>query len=129
MKTLFSFLIFLYLIQAILSDCYQVSPGGVSNCENAKSGDDYCCYVEFRNNRSENYRTLCVPIKKDDIEDGKFEETIGTIEGGNYTGSGWNETILENFRYYSSINNFDCKGNFLSDVMKLYSLILFIFLI
>ena len=129
MKTIFSFLISLYLIQSILCDCYQVNPSSVSVCESAKSGSDYCCFVEFRNNRSEEYKKLCVPVKEEDIEDGKFEETIGTIEGGNYTASGWNETILENFRYYSSIDQFDCKGNYLSNVMMLYSLILIIFLI
>ena len=129
MKTLFSIIISLYLIQSILCDCYQVDPSSVSTCENAKSGSDYCCYVEFRNNRSEEYRKVCVPIIEDDIEDGKFEETIGAIEGGNYTASGWNDTILENFRYYSSIDVFDCKGTYLFNVMMLSSLIYIIFLI
>ena len=129
MKALFSFVISLYLLQAILCDCYNENPTSVSDCENAKSGDEYCCYVTFRNNRDPAYRSICIPVKEDDIEDGKFEETMGNIEGGNYTASGWNDAILENFRDYSSIDNFDCKGNYLSNIMMLCSLLFIIFLI
>ena len=129
MKKLFSVLIFLYLIQSILSQCYKQNPSGVSDCEKSKSGDDYCCLVEFRTNLDSTYKKVCVPVKEDDIEDGKFEETIINIEGGNYTGSSWSEEILTNFRDYSSISNFDCKGNRLYDNFMLFSLMLIIILI
>ena len=128
MKKLFSVLIFLYLIQSILSQCYKQNPSGVSDCENAKSGDTYCCLVEFRNNLDPTYKKVCIPVKEDDIEDGKFEETIGTIEEGNYTGSSWSEEISANFRDYSSISQFDCKGNRLLDNFMLFSLMLIIIL-
>ena len=127
MKALFSVLISLYLIPLILNACYQENPSSVSQCENAKSGSDYCCLVEFRTDSNSEYRKLCVPIKEDDIEDGKFEETIGTIEGGNYTGSNWDETISANFKNYASIDNFDCEGSYLYYAMMLFSLILFLF--
>ena len=127
MKALFSVLISLYLIPAILNDCYQENPSTVSQCENAKSGSDYCCLVEFRTKENAEYRKVCVPIKADDIEDGKFEETVGTIEGGNYTGSNWDEKISANFKTYASIDKFDCEGKYLSNVMMLFFIILFIF--
>ena len=129
MKKLFSLLIVLYLIHAILSDCYNQNPSSVSDCENAKSGNDYCCLVEFRTNLNATYKKVCVPIKEDDIEDGKFEETMGTIEEGNYTGSSWSETIAANFRDYASISNFDCKGNSLSNSIRLFSSVLIFILI
>ena len=128
MKKLFSVLIFLYLIQSILSQCYKQNPSAVSDCEKSKSGDNYCCFVEFRTNLNSTYKKVCIPVKEDDIKDGKFEETMGTIEGGNYTGSGWSEEIMNNFRDYASISQFDCKGNRLSDNIMLFSLMLIIIL-
>ena len=127
MKKLFSVFICLYLIQSIKSECFNENPSGVSTCEGAKSGSTYCCYVEYRTDLDANYKRLCIPVIKDDIKDGKFEETIGTIEGGNYTGSGWNETILSKFKNYASIAEFDCKGNYLYQVMFLFILLLFVF--
>lgn len=128
MKKFFSVLIFLYLIQSILPQCYKQNPSGVSDCENAKSGGNYCCLVEFRTNLDSNYKKVCIPVKEDDIEDGKFEETMGIIEEGNYTGSSWSEEISANFRDYASISQFDCKGNRLSDKFMLFSLMLIIIL-
>ena len=129
MKKLFSVLIFLYLIQSILSQCYKQNPSAVSDCEKSKSGDDYCCLVEFRTNLDSTYKKVCVPVKEDEIEDGKFEETIINIEGGNYTGSSWSETIAANFRDYASISNFDCKGNSLSNSIRPFSSVLIFILI
>ena len=129
MKALLSVLISLYLIPLISNQCYQENPSSVSQCENAKSGNDYCCLVEFRTDTNPEYRKLCIPIKEDDIEDGKFEETMGTIEEGNYTGSSWSETIAANFRDYASISNFDCKGNSLSNSIRLFSSVLLFILI
>ena len=127
MKALFSVLISLYLINSILNACFKEDPSSVSECENAKSGSDYCCYVEYRTNLDANYKKVCVPIQEDDIDDGKFEETIGKIEGGNYTNSSWTEEIKAKFKDYSSIAEFDCKGNYLSNIMMLFSLLIFIF--
>ena len=128
MNKLFSVLILLYLIQSITSQCYKQNPSSVSECENSKTNDAYCCLVDFRTNKDTTYKKVCVPVINDDIEDGKFEETIGIIEGGNYTGSNWDATISANFKNYASIDNFDCEGSFLSYVMMLlFSLILFIF--
>mgnify|MGYP006873163758 CR=1 FL=1 len=60
---------------------------------------------------------------------GKFEETMGTIEGGNYTSSGWTTEEMAIFQNYSSIWEFNCKGNFVSNSAILISLIFIIFLI
>ena len=78
--------------------------------------------------RSKSGMVILDSVKEDDIKDGKFEETMGTIEGGNYTGSGWSEEIMNNFRDYASISQFDCKGNRLSDNIMLFSLMLIIIL-
>ena len=127
MKKIFSVLISFYLIQSILCECYKENPSGVGECESAKTDSVYCCFVEFRTNKDANYKKVCIPVKEDDIEEGKFEETMGVIELGNYTGSEWNNTILQNFRDYASIDNFDCKGNYLTSIMSLFSLILLFF--
>ena len=44
-----------------------------------------------------------------------------TCDPLNYTGSGWSEEIMNNFRDYASISQFDCKGNRLSDNIMLFS--------
>ena len=129
MNKLFSVLIILYLIQSITSDCYKSSASSVSECSNSKTDDVYCCLVEFRTNKDATYKKVCVPVIKDDIEDGKFEETIGNIEGGNYTASSWSEEILANFRDYSSISEFDCKGKYFTENMMMITLVLIFILI
>ena len=72
------------------------------------------------------YDTVCVEIVKDDIKSGHHEATIISIEGGNYTGSNWNETIMEKFRDYSTISTFDCKGNHFTKSLVLLSSLLLI---
>jgi hypothetical protein len=129
MNKLLSVLIILYLIQSITSDCYKSSASSVSECSNSKTDDVYCCLVEFRTNKDATYKKVCVPVIKDDIKDGKFEETIGNIEGGNYTASSWSEEILENFRDYSSISEFDCKGKYFTENMMMITLVLIFILI
>ena len=129
MNKLLSVLIILYLIQSITSDCYKSSASSVSECSNSKTDDVYCCLVEFRTNKDATYKKVCVPVIKDDIEDGKFEETIGNIEGGNYTASNWSEEILANFRDYSSISEFDCKGKYFTENMMMITLVLIFILI
>ena len=129
MNKLLSDLIILYLIQSITSDCYKSSASSVSECSNSKTDDVYCCLVEFRTNKDATYKKVCVPVIKDDIEDGKFEETIGNIEGGNYTASSWSEEILANFRDYSSISEFDCKGKYFTENMMMITLVLIFILI
>ena len=129
MNKLLSVLIILYLIQSITSDCYKSNASSVSECSNSKTDDVYCCLVEFRTNKDATYKKVCVPVIKDDIEDGKFEETIGNIEGGNYTASSWSEEILENFRDYSSISEFDCKGKYFTENMMMITLVLIFILI
>ena len=129
MNKLLSILIILYLIQSITSDCYKSSASSVSECSNSKTDDVYCCLVEFRTNKDATYKKVCVPVIKDDIEDGKFEETIGNIEGGNYTASSWSEEILANFRDYSSISEFDCKGKYFTENMMMITLVLIFILI
>ena len=129
MNKLLSVLIILYLIQSITSDCYKSSASSVNECSNSKTDDVYCCLVEFRTNKDATYKKVCVPVIKDDIEDGKFEETIGNIEGGNYTASSWSEEILANFRDYSSISEFDCKGKYFTENMMMITLVLIYILI
>ena len=129
MKKLFSVLISFYLIQTILGACFNKNPSGVSDCEKQKSNNEYCCYVEYRTNANSTYTKACVRVKNEDIEDGKFEETMGTIEGGNYTASGWTSEEMAIFLNYSSIWEFNCKGNFVSNSAILISLMFIIILI
>ena len=126
MKVFTLVLISICLLKLVVGECYNENPGQVSTCEKEKSGNSRCCLVEFRNNFSPDYRKICVPIKEEDIADGKFEATVKLIETGNYTGSNWSDTILANFRNYSSIDNFDCKGEYLSKIFYLIcSMIIF----
>ena len=129
MKKIFSVLISLCLIISILGDCFKKNPSSASECEKQKKGSSYCCFVEYRTNKNAEYKKACVPIIKEDIEDGKFEETIGVIELGNYTNSKWPREIMNLFTDYSSISNFDCKGNYISEIMMIVPLIFIIFLI
>ena len=105
------------------------NPSSTDTCNNRKRDGYKCCYVEYKNNRMSDYATLCVEVIKDDIKSGNHEATILAIEGGNYTGSAWNETIMEKFRDYCTISVFDCKGRYLSETLIFLSFLLIIFLI
>ena len=127
MKAMIYFLISICLIKLALEECFTVKPSSVDECESKKTSGNKCCYVEYRTDRDDEYTSLCVEVKNEDIKDGHHEATIGLIESGNYTGSGWNESILERFRNYSSIDKFDCKGNYIS--LFMFSIFLILFLI
>ena len=127
MKAMIFFLISICLINIALEECFTEGPKSVSECESKKSSGTRCCYVEYRTNLDEEYKSLCVEVIKDDIKDGHHEATIGLIESGNYTGSGWNNTILEYFQNYSSIDKFDCKGNYISKSLFMLSIFLILF--
>ena len=74
------------------------------------------------------YSTLCIEVIKDDIKSGHHEATIISIEDGNYTGSNWNETIMEKFRDYSTISEFDCKSNYMSKSLIFLSSLFILFI-
>ena len=122
MKNLIFFLLSACLLKITVGQCFTENPSSVDQCSNQKTDDYRCCFVEYRTNRNTEYKTLCVGVNKTQIKGGHHEETIKLIESGNYTGSGWNDTILEKFRSYSSIDNFDCKGNYLLESLFLLSL-------
>ena len=129
MKAIVYFLISICLIRLTLEECFTVKPSNVDECESKKTSGNKCCYVEYIKVNTSEYTSLCVEVKKDDIKDGHHEATIALIEDGNYTGSGWNETILSYFRNFSSIDKFDCKGNYISNSLFLISIFLILFLI
>ena len=129
MKAMIYFLICIYIIKLTLEECFTVEPSSTEECENKKTSGNKCCYVEFRTNRDPEYKTLCVEVTNADIKDGHHEATITLIETGNYTGSNWNQSILERFRNYSSIDKFDCKGNYISKSLFMLSIFLILFLI
>lgn len=112
-EIIYFLLVSLCLLVSVKSDCYMLNPKE-GDCKGRKTGDSYCCYVHFRTNRDPTFKTLCVDVIKDDIKKGHHEATIQLIEKGNYTGSKWNDTVMENFRDYSSINKFDCKSSYLT---------------
>ena len=127
MKTLIYFLISICLLKMISGECYTENPSNVKTCESKKRNGHRCCLVEYRTDRDPEYKKLCVEIKDEDIEKGKHEATMILIEGGNYTNSDWNETIMEKFRNYSTISNFDCNATFLYKSLFLFSLLFIIF--
>ena len=129
MSKLFVILISLGLIGIISGECFKENATSGEDCESRAESGHYCCLIEYRTNLDPNYKKVCVPIIEEDIEDGKYEETLGTIEGGNYTNSGWNETIMETFRDYASISEFDCKGYYFNNIMLLVNLMIIFFLI
>ena len=128
MKKLIYFLICLYLIKIIVGQCFTENPSSVEQCKSQKTDDFRCCFIEYRTNKDPEYKKLCVGVNKTDIKKGRHEETIKNIETGNYTNSGWNSTIIQKFKDYCSIDNFDCKENYISKSLFLLSS-LFIFLI
>ena len=129
MKAIIYFLLSICLFKITLEQCFTENPSGVDECKAKKQSGRKCCYVEYRNNKNPNYTSLCVEIINKDIKDGHHEATIIEIENGNYTGSNWTENVMEKFRDYSSIDNFDCKGNFISKSIFLFSCFLILFFI
>ena len=128
MKTLLFLILSICLIKIIEGQCFTPNPSSVDECESQEDSTFRCCYVTYRNDNDTTYKTICIGVNKTDIKSGHHEETIKKIESGNYTNSNWNETIMNLFREYSSIDNFDCKGNYISKSLLLFSS-LFIFLI
>ena len=129
MKNIVYCIISLCLIKIIISECYMENPSSADTCNDRKTDGHKCCYLEYKNNKMSEYATLCVDVIKDDIKSGHHEATILEIEAGNYTGSNWNETIMEKFRDYCTVSDFDCKGKYLSETLIFLSFLLLIFLI
>ena len=102
-------------------------PANANTCNSRKRDGYKCCYIEYKNNMMSEYSTLCVEVIKDDIKSGHHEATILDIEAGNYTGSKWDESIMEKFRNYSTISEFDCKGRYLSQGLFFLSFLLIFF--
>ena len=127
MKNIVYCIISLCMIKIIISQCYTENPSNADTCSNKKRDGYKCCYIEYKNNRMSDYATLCVEVIKDDIKSGHHEATILSIEDGNYTGSNWNETIMDKFREYSTISEFDCKGKYLTETLIFLSFLLIIF--
>ena len=128
MKKLLFLIISICLIKIIVGQCFTIEPSNVDECEKQEDSIYRCCYVTYRNNIDPDYKTICIGINKTDIKSGHHEETIKKIESGNYTSSNWNQTISNLFKNYSSIDNFDCQGNYISKSLLLFSSLL-IFLI
>ncbi len=126
MKYIFLILISATIFKIAYEQCFIEKPSNADVCNNRKRDGHKCCFVEYKNNKMSDYDTVCVEIVKDDIKSGHHEATIISIEGGNYTGSNWNETIMEKFRDYSTISTFDCKGNHITKSLFLLSSLLLI---
>ena len=129
MKKVVYLLIFTSIIKLISGQCYTENPTDSNSCGNKKTDTHRCCYVKYRTDRDPEYKTLCVEVVNEDIKSGHHEATIISIESGNYTGSNWTEALMEKFRNYSSINEFDCKGNFISRSLLFFSSLLIILLL
>ena len=128
MKNIVYCIISLCMIKIIISQCYMENPSSADTCSDRKRDGYKCCYVEYKNNKMSDYATLCVEVIKDDIKSGHHEATIISIEDGNYTGSNWNETIMEKFRDYSTISEFDCKSNYMSKSLIFLSSLFILFI-
>ena len=117
MKVMVTSLVLLCTFQYILgAECFtSASPSSSSDCHNrGDTKDDYCCYVEYRTNKDSEYKKLCVNVRKKDVDKGLFEQVMQTIESGNYTSAEWTDEQKNYFLDYSSINEFDCKSNYLT---------------
>ena len=129
MKNMIYLILFISIIKLYSGQCYTENPSDPQSCDNKKRDGYRCCYIKYRNNKSPEYKTLCVEVVKNDIKSGHHEATILAIEAGNYTGSNWTESLMEKFRDYSSVNQFDCKGSFISRSFIFLSSLLVIFLL
>ena len=129
MKKIVYLLLFTSIIKMISGQCYTEGPTDPKSCDSKKRDGYRCCYIKYRNDRDPEYKTLCVEVIKKDIKSGRHEQTILDIEAGNYTGSNWSETLMNKFRNYSSVNDFDCKGTFISKSLIILSSLLIIILL
>ena len=129
MKNMVYFLLSISLLKMILGQCYAENPSNVDTCSNKKGDNLYCCYVEYRTDKNANYTTLCLPFNKTEIKKGKHEQTIISIEEGNFTGYYWFQNYTEKFKNYASINTFDCKGTFISKSLFFFTSLLIILLL
>ena len=128
MKKLLFLILSICLIEIIVGQCFTLDPSSVDECEKQEDSTYRCCYVTYRNLTNSTYKTICVGINKTDIKSGHHEETIKKIESGNYTNTNWTSELKEIFNNYTSIDNFDCEGDYISKSLLLFSS-LFIFLI
>ena len=126
MKYILIILISVTIFKIGYEQCFSEKPSSVDVCTNKKRDGYKCCFVEYKNNKMSDYDTVCLEIVKDDIKSGHHEATIIDIEGGNYTGSNWDETVMEKFRDYATISNFDCKGSYIFKSLVLLSSLLLI---
>ena len=117
------FCIFKFIFNAS-NDCFtDTRPTNKEDCSKRNAGKNfYCCYVDFRTDKNPNYQKLCVDVIEADIKDGMFEQTIKSIEAGSYNSSGWSRHEMAYFSNYASINEFDCKSNYLTVSLLLLSL-------
>ena len=128
MKNMVYFLLIISLLKLISGQCYALNPPNVETCSNKKGDNLYCCYIEYRTN-NKSYSTICLPFNKTEIKSGKHEQTIISIEEGNFTGHYWTQNYTEKFKNYSSINTFDCKGTFISKSLFFFTCLLIILLL
>ena len=130
MNKLLFLLISICLIKIIVGEkeCFNRNATSVDDCENKGNKTYSCCYVTYRNDNDSEYKSICIEINKTDIKKGHHEETIKKIESGSYNTSNWDEERQKLFKNYSSIDNFDCKGKYISNSLLLLSS-LFLFLI
>ena len=128
MNKLLFLLISICLIKIIVGQCYVENSSSVDECEKQEDKNERCCYVTYRNDLDPEYKTICIGINKTDIKKGHHEENIKKIESGFYNTSNWNETLQDLFKNFASIDNFVCKGKYISNSLLLLSS-LFLFLI
>ena len=128
MKNMVYFLLIISLLKLISGQCYALNPPNVETCSNKKGDNLYCCYIEYRTN-NKSYSTICLPFNKTEIKSGKHEQTIISIEEGNFTGHYWTQNYSDNFKDYASINTFDCKGTFISKSLFFFTCLLIILLL
>ena len=128
MKNMVYSLLIISLLKLISGQCQVDNPSNVETCSNKKGDNLYCCYIEYRTN-NKSYSTICLPFNKTEIKSGKHEQTIISIEEGNFTGHYWTQDYTEKFKNYSSINTFDCKGTFISKSLFFFTCLLIILLL
>ena len=129
MKNMVYFLLIISLLKLISGQCQVDNPSNVETCSNKKGDNLYCCYIEYRTNITKEYKTICLPFNKTEIKSGKHEQTIISIEGGNFTGHYWSTDNIGIFGGYASINTFDCKGTFISKSLFFFTCLLIILLL
>ena len=129
MKKMIYLLISIYSIKLISGQCFSYNPSNKEACNSKETDSTRCCYIEYRTDIDSNYKTVCLEFLVDDIKKGLHEKTIQEVEGGTYNATNWNDTMKGIFKNYASINDFDCKGKFISKSLLLFSSLLIISLI